>query len=334
MSHSFSVPLGATLNGSLANVSTAEAAAETADQLALTLLDERETILLQVVTSYYGALRAERQVAVFESSLRFKAEKVRDQRARLRLGAVRPLDLAQTESDLAATRVSLTQARTDVVTNRSALARLMGVSEVTGPLVDAFDPPGEVPAVEAWQAEAHRRRQDLMAAERNVDAARFKVEAAIREYFPSVSINFNYFLYNDPHTSQSWAGGLSGSIPIFSALSIEADVRAAWSQYRAAGLTREQTRRTVTDDVNEQYQNVLGAREQVAELEVEVAASRKAVDLAERAYQLGSESNLDRLTQQDSLLTAELNLVNERFSAKSSYLALLRASGGLGGVVR
>ena len=86
--------------------------------------------------------------------------------------------------------------------------------------------------------------------------------------------------------------------------------------------------------MNEQYQNVHDAREQVDELTVEVAASRKAVDLAERAYQLGSESNLDRLTQQDNLLTAELNLVNERYSLKSSYLALLRASGQLASVLR
>ena len=210
----------------------------------------------------------------------------------------------------------------------------MGVSEVAGPLTDAFDPPAEVADVADWQLAASRQRQDLAAAARAVDAAKFKVESAIREYFPSVSINFNYFLYNDPHTSQSWAGGLSGSIPIFSALSIEADVRTAWSQLRAAGLTREQTRRTVADDVNEQYQNLRDAREQVGELRVEVDASRKAVDLAERAYQLGSESNLDRLTQQDNLLTAQLNLVSEEFSQKSSYLALLRASGGLGGVVR
>ncbi len=67
---------------------------------------------------------------------------------------------------------------------------------------------------------------------------------------------------------------------------------------------------------------------------MEVAASQKAVDLAERAYQLGSESNLDRLTQQDNLLTAELNLVSEQFNEKSSYLALLRASGSLAGVLR
>ena len=334
VSHSFSVPIGASATGSLTNVSTFQAAGVTVEQLAQTVLDERETILLSVVTSYYNALKGERQTAVFENSLRFRAEKVRDQQARQRLGAVRPLDVAQSEADLATTRVSLTQARADAANARSALARLMGVSEVAGPLTDAFDPPADVAAVELWQDDAHRRRQDLLAAERAVDAAHYKVEAAIREYFPTVSINFNYFLYNDPKTGQQYSGGLSGSIPIFSALSIEADVRAAWSQFRAAGLARSQAQRQVTDDVAEQYENLQDAREQVGQLEVAVAAAKRSVDLADRAYQLGSGSNLDRLTQQDALLTAELNLVNERFAAKSSYLGLLRASGRLGGVLR
>ena len=334
VNHSFSVPIGASVNGSLANVSTYQASGTTADQLAQTVLDERETILLQTVQSYYEAIRFERQVGVYERSLNFRAEKVRDQQARLKLGAVRPLDVAQSEADLATTRVNLTQARASAANARSALARLMGVSAVDGPLTDAFDPPADVPPVGLWQADAARQRQDLAAAELAVVANQYKVEAAIREYYPSVSINFNYFLYNDPNNSNGWSGGLSGSIPIFSALQIEADVRAAWSQFRAAGLTRSQTRRAIADDVNQQFQNLANAREQVDELRVAVASAQTAVDLAERGYQLGSTTNLNRLTQQDALLTAELNLVTQELARKSSYLALLRASGGLNAVVR
>jgi outer membrane protein TolC len=334
ITHDFSVPLGTSLTGSLSNVSTYQSAGQTAEQDKLLLLNERETILLQVVQSYYTALTDERQVAVYESSVKFKSEKVRDQEARLKLGAVKPLDLATSQSDLAATRVSLIQSRTDAANARSALARLMGVSEVRGPLIDAYEPPQAVPGMEDWQVNAKQNRQDLLAAARATEAARLKVEAAIREYFPSVTINFNYFLYNDPISSQVWTAGLTGNIPIFSALSIEADVRSAWSVYRQSSLSESQTRRQVTDDVNEGYQNLTNAREKIRELEIEVTAAQKAADLAERSYQLGSESNLDRLTQQDNLLTAQLALVSGQFTEKSSYLNLLRASGKLGEILR
>jgi outer membrane protein TolC len=334
LTHDFSVPVGTSLTGSLTNVSTLQAQGQTVDQRALLLLDERETILLQVVQSYYTCLKNERQVAVYESSVKFKSEKVRDQEARLKLGAVKPLDLATSESDLAATRVSLIQARTDAGNARSALARLMGVTEVRGELVDYFVPPANVPELHQWQIDAKQRRQDLLAAERATESARLRVEGAIREYFPSVTINFNYFLYNDPVSSQIWTAGLTGNVPIFSALSIEGDVRSAWSVYRQSGLTELQTLRQVNDDVNEGFSNLQNSRDKIRELTIEVSAAQKAADLAERSYQLGSESNLDRLTQQDNLLAAQLNLVSEEFNEKSNYLNLLRVSGALATVLK
>jgi outer membrane protein TolC len=155
------------------------------------------------------------------------------------------------------------------------------------------------------------------------------VDAAIREYYPSVSLNLEYMLYKNPGNIQSWSNALSANIPIFSALTIEADVRKAWSVYRQAVLSESQMRRQVTDDVNENYENLTGSREQIADLQIEVEAALRAYNLSERSYQLGSVSNLDRLTQQDNLLTAQLNLVSEQFNQKSYYLGLQRAVGEL-----
>jgi outer membrane protein TolC len=81
--------------------------------------------------------------------------------------------------------------------------------------------------------------------------------------------------------------------------------------------------------VNENYESLQGSRDKVVDLTVAVDSAQTASDLAERAYQLGSDSNLDRLTQQDNLLTAQLNLVSEQYNGKTSYLGLLRAEGAL-----
>ena len=124
------------------------------EQRAQLLLNERETILLQVAQSYYTVLRAERQADVYVNGLKLKAEKVRDQELRLKLGNVKPLDLAQSQADLAGTRARLTQSQTDAANARSALARLMGVPAVAGPLVDAFEPPAEVGGVDLWRERA------------------------------------------------------------------------------------------------------------------------------------------------------------------------------------
>src|SRR5690606_26180225 len=128
----------------------------------------------------------------------------------------RTLDLAQSQADLAATRVSLAQAETNAANARSALARLMGVDAVEGELIDAFTTPADVRQLAEWRETALRQRQDLLAAAQATETARIGVEAAIRRYFPSVSINYNYFLYNDPDSNQTWTGGISANLPIFS----------------------------------------------------------------------------------------------------------------------
>ena len=285
-----SANLNASLNASLADLSNLSAASLTVEQREQLLLDQRETILLSVVQSYYAVLRSEQQTRVLENSVKFRGEQVRDQEARLKLGGVRPLDLAQSQSELAGVRASLTQARTDALNARSALARLMGVDAVRGPLVDQYDLPGDIGAVDPWEADALKNRHDLHASDRSLESARASVDAAIRQYFPAVTVNFNYYLYNDPSSSARYAGGISANLPLFSGLQIEADIRRAWSVYRQAGLVRQQTRRVVLDDVRQNYLNVANSRERLVDLGIQVEAAQRAVDLSNRAYQLGSPS--------------------------------------------
>lgn len=332
-SHQFSIPVNASATGTLSQLSNRKVAGLTVQQRAQVLLNERETVLLQVVQSYYSVLRAQQQAVVYENSLKLKTERVRDQEARLKLGNVRPLDVAQSQADLAGTRAAMTQSQTEAANARSALARLMGVPAVTGTLTDHFEPPAGVADLTWWQERASTDRQDLLAAMISVEVARASLEAAIRQYFPSVSINFNYYLHTDPTIALNWTGGISANIPLFSALTIEADIRRAWSVYRQSGLAENQTRRQVVDDINQSFQNFQGSRRRIADLQVQVEAAQSAFDLAERAYQLGSISNLERLTQQDNLLAVQLSLISERFSEKGYYLGLLRSVGSLASIM-
>ena len=127
---------------------------------------------------------------------------------------------------------------------------------------------------------------------------------------------------------------MSANVPIFSALTIEADVRGAWSQYRQAGLNQSQADRQVADDVNQNYRNLMNSREKIARAAGAGGGGPEGVRPGRARLRASAPlSNLDRLTQQDNLLTARLNLVSEQFNEKSNYLGLLRASGGLGSAV-
>jgi outer membrane protein TolC len=294
------------------------------------LLDAQAAVLLDVARTYYQVLRSERSVAVLLASLATQDERVRDIRARQKAGIARPLDTAQTEAQAAATRVSLIAAQNDVATGRSTLSFLLGVPANDSPLVDEAQLPQAAPSLAALQDQAARQRQDLSAAVQALEAAKLSVNAAIAQYYPSVTLNVNYFLSRQSTPTESdWNYLLSANLPIFSAGLIEANVRQAWSLLRQAKLSETQVRRQVVQDVEVACQNFQASRDRLKELQVQLAAAEEALRQAEQSYRVGLATNLERLTAQDALLSAQLQLASERYNQKVFYLNLLRAAGAL-----
>jgi outer membrane protein TolC len=326
---------GNLFNG-MGDVAAQREAHATSEEQRQLLLDQQATLLLNVAQTYYSVLRAEAQVRVLNHSLELQGERVRDMQARVALGDARPLDVAQTLGDQAGTRVSLLTAGNSVRDSRYSLANLLGVPVVDGPLLDDFQPPDPLPAVAEFQNRAQSDRQDLLAAHAAVAAARQGVQVAVSKYYPSISANVQYLLYGQPSGQTLWSLALQGTMPIFSAGTIEADVRTAWSRYRQAVLDDSRIARQSDDDVRTAYDNSQSSARKIIELKAQVAANHQAYDLAERSYALGGTTNLDRLTAQDNLLNAQLQLVSEEYNYKIYYLDLLRATGhfGLGETAR
>lgn len=332
INHRLDVPITGRINvfNGFSDVATYRSAGRTIEQRRAQLLDAQAIILLDVARTYYQILRSERSVEVLKGSLNLQEERVRDFQARRRAGVVRPLDVAQTEAQASATRVSLIDARNDVVNGRTTLAFLVGAPVASSPLIDQANVISDMPNMAVLQHEAIQRRQDLAAARAGVAAAKYDVETAIGRYFPSISFNVNYFLSRESLPSQSrWNEILSANLPIFSAGILEADLRLAWSLLRQAKLAESLTERQVLQDVLIAYENVSASRDRLRELQVQVKAGEEALLQAEQSYRAGLGTNLERLVAQDRLLSAQLQLTSERYDQKIFYLGLLRAVGAL-----
>lgn len=295
------------------------------------LLDLQATVLLNVAQTYYQILRSEQSVIVLETSLRTQEARVRDIQARQKVGVARPLDVYQTEAQAAATRVSLVQARGDVRNGRAVLAFLTGSAVMENPLTDGFDIPAQTPSVERLMKMAETSRQDLAAAFAATEAARQNVQVAFGQYYPSVSINANYFLHRESiPTDSDWNALLTANIPIFSAGRIHADVRTAWSQLRQANLNESLIRRQIIQDVRVALQNLRTSRQRLKELQVQLEAAEEGFRQADQSYNAGLATNLERLTAQDQLLSAQLQMASEQYNLKIFYLDLQRVVGMLG----
>lgn len=330
--HRFDVPVRAGWNAFNGFTALADyrAVGRTIEQRRALLLDAQATVLLDVAQIYYQVLRSEQSVQVLKSSLNVQEERLRDTRGRQKAGLARPLDIAQTEAQVAATRVSLIQAQSDVINGRSTLSNLIAADLGNGQLVDDAHFSPDLASLSELEQIAQRERQDLIAAQAAVQASIYEVQAAIGQYYPSITFNVTYFLYKETSpTDQKWNAILSANIPIFTGGQIEADVRTAWSILRQAKLNESATRRQIVEDVQIAYQNVKASYERLRELQVQVQAAQEALRQAEASYKIGSATNLDRLTAQDALLSAQLQLTSERFNLKIFHLDLLRALGRL-----
>jgi outer membrane protein TolC len=333
----FEVPVNSRINlfngfGDVARLRRVNAVIE---QRRFELLDQQALVLLDVAQVYFQVLRSERLVQVLESSAAVQDERVRDIEARQNAGLARPLDVAQTRSQAADTRVSLTTARSDARNGRTTLAYLIGAPAVNGPLSYDWDqdlsPKAELGPVQAFQERAVNQREDVRAATAALAAARQNVQAAVSQYYPSVTLNFAAFLYRENYDDASkWTAVLDANIPVFTAGLIRADVRSAWSSLRQAAMFESLTRRQALQDVQVAYENVTASRARLVDLRTQSEAARDALAQAEASYRVGLATNLERITAQSQVLNAELQLASEQFDQALRLLDLTRFTGRLG----
>lgn len=313
--------------GDVANLHSIEAIIAQRHEL---LLDLQSTVLLNVAQAFYAVLRSERQVEVLTRALATEEARLADVEARLEHGLATKLAVAQTRAQVDQTRVVLLVAQSDVKNGRTTLARVVGLPTIQQPLEDSLAVPESVAPEPELEQEALARRRDLAAARSAIEAARHGVDAAVSQYYPSITLDVNAFLFRESYADASrWNALLSANLPIFTAGRIEAEVRIAWSLLRQAALDESALRRFVLHDVATAWENLDASRRRITALEDAVAAATEALDRANDAFSLGLAVNLDVLAAQDALRQAELALAGARFDRSVFHLDLRRAIGDL-----
>jgi len=312
------------------DVASLSRATETIEQRKQLLLNLRESLLLDVAQMYYQVLRSERSLLVLRGSLALQEERVRESRARLEAGLARPLDVSQNEAQASTTRASILAAESDIARGRETLSFLVGYPLQKEMLTDEFSSALESPSIEELERRAKEQRQDLKAVEAATRAAREGVNVAVAQYFPSLSLDFDYFLSRESiPTERQWSGLLIANLPVFAAGRIRADVRDAWSRYRQALLNHSYLLRQISQEVRNAHHNLTYTRARLGELRTQVATAGQAFQAADQSLRVGLATNLERLTAQNQLLSAELQLAGEEYNEKIFSLTLLRTLGEL-----
>jgi outer membrane protein TolC len=156
--------------------------------------------LASVRGAYWDLVAARQAVSVAERSLGLAVKLVEDNKVRVEVGALAPLDVFQAESEAASRRQSLAQAESAASTAELALKRLI-VGGTDDPLWSATITPTDRPEWNALNVDlpgairkALEVRTDLSQARKQIESSQVNVRYLRDQSLPAVDLSVNYGL--------------------------------------------------------------------------------------------------------------------------------------------
>lgn len=313
-----------------AAAASAEATRAEADGVRLTLVGD-------VVRTYVELRGYQRRLRVAQETVDSYADTVGLTAAKFQAGTGSGLDLARAQAQLAASRADLPPLRAELAARLHALGVLTGQHPTA--LADLPSQQVAVPNMVAapglgLPADLVRNRPDIRQAERQLAAAIAEIGVAQADLYPSLTLSGTVGL-SASHAgsllemaSRSWSFGPGLILPL-----LDGGTRRAEVEYRQAlaEQARENWRATVLAALGEVEDNLAAWDQQVRRvqaLELAVATSRAALELAVELNDKGMSAYLDVLDSTRELRSLEAQLAEAQVQASTDVVTLYKSLGG------
>lgn len=348
--------------GRFANTALIKIARRSLDQSRSSFEAEVNDAILQVVSQYWLAVQAHGALDVQQESLKLaEASYQRDKRS-LELGALPPLDIYRSQSEVAARKVGVIQAEYALTQAQEALRLTIGADRdpqlQTLPLdlTEKPQPEGELENIDAGTAltQALSQRPELDAVKDSLANDATSIRLAHNQLEPNLQLQGFYQSsglggnqYNITTGQLISPGGFGSSMsqlfgfgyPGYGAvLSLTLPVRNRGGQsalgnalvsrtrdLQAGGQIREQITREVHDAVHQLEE----ARSALAAGTTSYDLAQKTLSSEQRKFELGAETNFFVLDAQTRLAQAELTLLQTQVSYRLALAAVGHSTGNL-----
>ena len=280
-----------------------------------------------IANNYYTLLMLDAQLRISRATSASWKDNVRTMKAMKEAGMTNEASISRTEANSCSIDASLHDLEYSLVKAQNSFALLLGVTPQEFPR-------GELNGVDFKQelfvgipAQLLSRRPDVQQAEYNLRIAYHNTNIAHANLYPSLTITGEGAFKGSPAT---WLLSFVGKLvqPIFNAGANRANYKIAQSQQREALLEFEHKLLEAGSEVNTALAQCRSARSktnlrirQIETLESSVYSTRQLMSHSEATY-------LEVLTAQQSLLSARLQQVSDRFEGIQGVINLYRALGG------
>lgn len=284
----------------------------------------------------YFALRAQdAQIALLRRTVGLRREAAGLARKRFSQGDIAQIDVAQAETDLAATEaeaIGLEKRRAEL---DHAIALLLGVtpSQFSLPEQEISGSPPAIPA--SVPSDLLERRPDIAGAERQMAALNAEIGVAKAALFPSLRVGLtggtqtSYFWKIADAPSRVWGlGPASVEWPLLRGGGVRANIDATKARYDQAAASYKQTVLSAMRDVEDALSGLSILRRQSESQAATVASARQALALSRKRYDSGLVAYFEVLDSQRTLLRAEQEATRIQGERFLSTILLVKALGG------
>lgn len=284
------------------------------------VVNERFLTTLQTKQLFYAAVATDALVRVADAQLTRARQQLQISVEKLHAGSATRSDSLRSTVEFGNARIDLLRAQANLLGAQADLGRQIGVDGLVRAAFDSMLP--AMPDTADLRRSALSTSPALQQAEATASAARALVWSARAQFWPSVVVSYSNnrqgtdppdlpFFSNYPETFQ-WRFGLSW--PLLNGFTREANqVSASVTRDNAVAQAAE-TRRQVNSLVTQQMAVLATAFEQINIADENRGAAQEDLRVQQERYRVGAATILDLLTSQAALTTAEVNVIQTRFT--------------------
>ncbi|WP_339077382.1 TolC family outer membrane protein [Acetobacter sp. AC2005] len=276
------------------------------------LISTEQQVFKQVVNAYVSVIEDEQLLQLNINNERVLQQQLRATNERFRVGEITRTDVAQAESAYATAKATRQQSEGTLQTAQATYMQIVGMA----PPPNLMPPQPLVLPVKNEQmaaAMAVKNNPDVINALFTESSQKDAVAVAMSAIMPKVSATLAYQRsvnqsLNNQIDENKYAM-ISFNVPVYQGGSEYAAVRQAKQQAQAAHREVDVQRRTAAQDAVSNWQKLVAYQAAINSNRAAIQAGTVALDGVERQAIVGTSTTLEVLQQQQTLLQAQVALV-------------------------
>ena len=287
------------------------------------------SLAANIANLYYSLVMLDRELTIAEETEKLWDESLESTRALYEAGLFQSSAVYQMEASVAEVKTEIIDLRNSIVITEASLCQLLAEPphHIERASFGTFQMPEQLHL--GLPVRLLDARPDVRMAERNMELAYYGTQSARQAFYPTITIEG---LFGAAFSPAQLIGQAVASLtqPIFAAGKLNAQLKNAKLEQEKARLEFEQSLLDAGNEVYTYLHDCQTAGQKAEFIDARVTALQGAYDATTELMMNGTNTYLEVLTAQESLLAAQLSQVQNRYESVYALINLYTALGGFG----